>query len=94
MKPNSDKATGTADRRTNQRRPSAARIRLAVDRTEIEGQAENISETGVLFLTANELRVAIEIEENGAKRRRTGRLIRSQVMGPGKVGWAVEFDSQ
>ena len=92
MKPNHDRPTGTADRRTSQRRDSSARVRLFVEPSQIEGQAENLSETGILFLTTRELRVTVEVEENGATRRRAGRLIRSQVMGPGKIGWAVEFD--
>jgi hypothetical protein len=87
-----DKPTATDDRRVSRRRPSGARIRLSVEKNEIEGSVDNISETGVLFLTERELRVTVEIEESGTTRRRTGRLIRSQVMGPGKIGWAVEFD--
>ena len=92
MKSNPDKPTGTADRRAAQRRASSAHIRLFVESSEIEGEAQNISATGILFLTARELRVTVEIDEDGTTRRRAGRLIRSQVMGPGEIGWAVEFD--
>jgi len=94
MKSNPERAPRTADRRASVRRDSAARVRLFVEPSEIEGRAENLSDTGVLFLTARELRVTVEVEENGETRRRTGRLIRSQVMGPEKIGWAVEFDGE
>jgi PilZ domain len=93
MNANSKQPTGTADRRAARRLDSSARIRLRVAPSEIDGRAENISETGILFLTAEALRVSVEVEENGIAQWREGRLIRSQVMGPGKIGWAVEFDS-
>jgi hypothetical protein len=92
MNANKKPSAGVSERRVSPRRDSGARIRLFVDPSELDGRAENISESGVLFLTEEGLRVTVEVEENGAKRRRAGRLIRSQVMGPGKIGWAVEFE--
>jgi len=94
MNPRHERQDGTADRRATRRRDSAARIRLSIEASELDGRADNISETGILFLTEDSLRVVVEMEENGTRRRRAGRLIRAQVMEPGKIGWAVEFDRE
>ncbi len=51
-----------------------------------------MSQSGVLFFSEGDLRVTIEVDENGTTKRRTGRLVRAQRMRGDRFGWAVEFD--
>lgn len=94
MKPDHESKTAAAERRHGARRASTARVRLEVDTRTLEGQAENVSQTGVLFSTPENLRLVVEIDEGGRVTRRAGRLVRAQVIAPGRIGWAVEFDAE
>ena len=84
--------TGTADRRVTRRRTTQGTVRLWVESPELVGHADNVSQTGVLFFSEGPLRVTVEIEENGLRRKRAGRLVRAQRMRGDNIGWAVEFD--
>jgi hypothetical protein len=53
---------------------------------------DNISTSGVLFFTGADLRVSVQIVENGQPVVRSGRLVRAQRVRPEHVGWAIEFD--
>ncbi len=92
MNPPEKPATQTGERRRHQRRASQSKVRLTVESREIEGQVENISRSGLLFFSEGDLRVSVQIEENGATSKRTGRLVRAQRMRGESFGWAVEFD--
>ena len=81
-----------SDRRTNKRRHSAGKVGLRIEAAELEGELDNISPNGVLFFTAADLRVRVQLEENGQPVVRSGRLVRAQRVRPGHVGWAIEFD--
>ncbi len=81
-----------ADRRTDKRRRTAGKVKLVIDSATLEGEMDNISPSGVLFFTGADLRVSVEIEENGKQVVRTGRLVRAQRVRPEHVGWAIEFD--
>ena len=48
----------------------------------------------MLFFTDSSLKVTVEIHEDGAKRKRTGRLVRVQRMSLDSTGFAVEFDPE
>jgi hypothetical protein len=69
-----------------------ATIRLVLDTRELGGRAENLSSSGVLFFSEGDLRVTVEVDEQGQKLVREGRLVRAQRMRDGRLGWAVEFD--
>jgi hypothetical protein len=69
-------------------------VRLVVETRELDGEADNVSKTGVLFFSEGELRVTVEIEADGATRRIPGRVVRAQRMQGAHVGWAVEFDPE
>jgi hypothetical protein len=92
MNPPEKPAMQTSERRRHQRRASQSKVRLTVESREIEGQVENISRSGLLFFSEGDLRVSVQIEENGATSKRTGRLVRAQRMRGESFGWAVEFD--
>lgn len=87
-----DAFVDTDERRQHVRRASRASIRFVVDTPELTGRAENVSPGGVLFFSQGDVRVTIEIEEQGTKRLQTGRLVRAQRMRGDQIGWAVEFD--
>jgi hypothetical protein len=94
MDPHDNSASSTRDRRTKPRRASNASVRVLVAEQEITGQADDISRSGILFFTDSSLKIEIEIEEDGRTTRRTGRLVRAQVMSPDRIGWAVEFENE
>jgi hypothetical protein len=81
-----------ADRRTDKRRNSAGKVKLIIDAATLEGEMDNVSQSGVLFFTGADLHVAVEVEEDGRQVVRKGRLVRAQRVRPEHVGWAIEFD--
>jgi hypothetical protein len=85
-------ATETGERRRARRLTNRGRIKLSIETKELEGRAENVSQSGVLFFSEGDLRVTIDVEENGAVQHRSGRLVRAQRMRGDRFGWAVEFD--
>lgn len=92
MKRLEELSTETGERRRARRLDSRAHVRIAVDTAEMSGRADNISQTGILFFSEGELRVKLEIEDNGVVQSRTGRLVRAQRMRGDSIGWAIEFD--
>ena len=89
--PLSSSATA-ADRRTDKRRRSAGKVKLMIEAATLDGEMDNVSQSGVLFFTGADLRVSVEVEENGEQVVKTGRLVRAQRVRPEHVGWAIEFD--
>lgn len=85
-------ATETGERRRARRLTNRGRVQLTIETQQLEGRADNVSQSGVLFFSEGDLRVTVEVEENGAPRKRTGRLVRAQRMRGDRFGWAVEFD--
>jgi hypothetical protein len=92
MKRIDDQSIETGERRRLRRIPSRGRVKLTIDPHELEGRADNVSQTGVLFFSEGDLRVTVEIDDGGQKRKVTGRLVRAQRMRGDNFGWAVEFD--
>lgn len=88
-----ERKTDTADRRRSRRVESDVDVRMTVAAAELRGRAENVSASGVLFLTDASLRVTVEIGEGAARRVRTGKLVRAQRISGENVGWAIEFDA-
>jgi hypothetical protein len=86
------KDSRTADRRIAHRKASGALLRAHLEVSSLSGEVDNTSKTGILFFTDEELRLRLEITENGQTSTRTGRLVRMQRLQPGQNGWAVEFD--
>jgi hypothetical protein len=92
MEPREDPHTQVGDKRRHRRRNSAGRVRMSIDAMQITGEAENVSRSGILFFSQGNLRVKIEVEENGNVTKRSGRLVRAQRMRGDSFGWAIEFD--
>ena len=91
--PESSKKSATAaERRGDKRRHTSGRIELRIEGATLEGELDNISQSGVLFFTGADLRVSVRIEEEGRQVVRTGRLVRAQRVRAQHVGWAIEFD--
>lgn len=85
-------STSTSDRRRAQRRTLESPVRLNLSEQQLSGQASNLSSSGILFFTEGELRVTVEVEENGETRQVTGSLVRCERIQGERRGWAVEFD--
>jgi len=92
MKRFDDMSTETGERRRQRRATNRGTVKLKIDTQELEGHADNVSPTGVLFFSEGDLRVTVEVEENGTTRKVAGRLVRAQRMRGDSFGWAVEFD--
>jgi len=92
MKRLDDNSTQTGERRRNRRQPVRGQVKLKVQTKELEGRADNVSPTGVLFFSQGDLRVTVEITEGDETRTINGRLVRAQRMRGDNFGWAVEFD--
>ena len=92
MKRFDDMSTETGERRRQRRATNRGNVRLQIETQELEGHADNVSPTGVLFFSEGDLRVTVEIDEDGKSRKVTGRLVRAQRMRGDSFGWAVEFD--
>ncbi len=88
------KRTESGERRRSDRRESRAPVQVTIETRGLAGEAQNVSPSGVLFLTGDALRVVIEFEDGGRTERRTGRLVRAQRMTDRTIGWAVEFDRE
>ncbi len=86
--------TEVADQRREGRVPVQTRIRLCFDARTIEGMTDNVSGVGMLFFTDRPVVVAVQLEEGGEVRQRTGRLVRAQRMNEQSTGIAVEFDPE
>lgn len=84
--------TDISERRRSQREALRTKVQLAIETDSLAGFADNISQTGVLFFSSEQLRVTVEMDEGDKKVTRTGRLVRAQRMQGDSVGWAVEFD--
>jgi PilZ domain len=84
--------TEIAERRTSQRRATRSPVRVGIETRTLEGIADNISQTGVLFFSDDQVRVTVELDDNGRTLHRTGRLVRAQRIEGERTGWAVEFD--
>jgi len=67
-------------------------VHVTIDTGELEGTADNISPSGILFFTGGELRVTVEVSQNGELRRHSGNLVRCERIKGDRRGWAVEFD--
>jgi hypothetical protein len=87
-----DKKTHTGERRKDRRLAAEGTIRIRVGDQELLGITENVSTSGVLFVTEDCLRVTVELEEDGIIKRLSGRVVRTQRMKGGATGWAVELD--
>jgi hypothetical protein len=87
-----EKPSSTADRRRADRQVAANDVRMQLATDALEGRVDNISKTGVLFFSEGQLRVTVELVEDGHKVERHGRIVRAQRMRGDSVGWAVEFD--
>lgn len=90
--PNGTGAQTPEDRRDNGRARLSSPVQLHVEEAKLEGSADNISRSGVLFFTEGTLQVTVEIEEDGVIRSRNGRLVRSERIRGNQQGWAVEFE--
>ncbi|MDZ4774777.1 MAG: PilZ domain-containing protein [Planctomycetota bacterium] len=92
MKRFEDMTTETGERRRDRRATNRGYVKLKIDTQALEGHADNVSPTGVLFFSEGDLRVTVELEENGTSKTIHGRLVRAQRMRGDSFGWAVEFD--
>ncbi len=86
--------TAIGERRALERDDVQSSLRLTIETDALSGVTENVSGIGVLFFTDGDLRVSVELEEDGVRTKRTGRLVRVQRMSLDNTGFAVEFDPE
>ena len=82
------------DRRQSARRPVNGALRVVLETAQFGGDAENISPAGVFFFSTDELRVRVEVEEDGQPKTYRGRLARVARMSDEETGYAIEFDRE
>jgi hypothetical protein len=87
-----DPSSPTADRRRAAREASDSSVQVSINTGSLDGVANNLSKTGILFFTDGELRVTVEFVEDGEARKVTGSLVRCERIKGDHRGWAVEFD--
>ena len=92
--PDPDKASQTADMRKHDRTPEVGRLSLFAEEQHLQGELSNVSKGGVMFLSGESLRITVEIEHEGTRSIRSGRLVRVQRMNEDDTAYAVEFDAE
>ncbi len=90
--PSTDPGTDTADRRRAARLASDSAVQVSIETSELEGVANNVSQTGILFFTDGELRISVEFTEDGERKKLSGKMVRCERIKGDRRGWAVEFD--
>ncbi len=84
--------TSTTDRRQHNRTASEGKVQFTIHTSEMSGVANNISKSGILFFTDGDLRVTVEVEQEGEMQKYEGLLVRCERIKGARRGWAVEFD--
>jgi len=84
--------TSVGDRRRARRQAAQGEVRVIVETSELQGDADNIGRSGILFFTDGALRVKVEFEQDGVVREMRGQLVRCERIHGERRGWAVEFD--
>jgi len=92
--PARDREAALDDRRSRERKPSSAPLRVTLQEPAFEGVSDNLSEAGVFFTSEGRLRVRVELEVDGVRREYTGALVRVQRMSADSTGYAIEFDRE
>ena len=91
--PDRAEPSSTADeRRHGGRSETRVAISVKVDTDEFTGRTQNVSQGGVFFFSDNQLRVTVELEQDGDQVTRHGRLVRVERMNEETTGFAIEFD--
>ena len=92
--PNPDKVNQTADMRKHDRKLEVGSLSLFSEEQRLQGEISNVSGGGVMFLSGESLRVTVEIEHEGTRSIRSGRLVRVQRVNADDTAYAVEFDAE
>ncbi len=89
-----DRSSGptAADRRRNPRRATPAEVSIDFEGSSLQGAGRNISDSGLYFVTSDELKVHVTIEHNGQKTQVPARLVRIDDVTPSTWGVALKFD--
>ncbi len=86
--------TRIGERRRAQREEIRGKVRLLLPTQTLDGEADNVSRSGIQFFIDGEMRVEVEYEEAGVVRRMPGSLVRCERIRGKRSCWAVEFDPQ
>jgi len=89
-----ESTTRTSDRRRATRQSLDSQVKVVIDTSELKGVANNLSQTGILFFTEGELRVHVDVQEDGETKTYSGNLVRCERIKGEHRGWAVEFDNE
>lgn len=88
-----ESTTSTSERRRATRHALDSQVRVVIDTSELKGVANNLSQTGILFFTEGELRVHVDVDQDGETKTYSGNLVRCERIKGEHRGWAVEFDN-
>ena len=94
MTPREPFNVNTSDRRKAKRQPGGGKVTIHLETGALEGTASNVSKSGVLFFTDGDLKVIVEVEQDGEMQKRVGSLVRCERIKGEHRGWAVEFDHE
>ena len=83
-----------AERRVDTRRESTGTVKVRLETTALEGEASNLSRSGILFFTEGQLKVTVEVDEGDGPKTLTGSLVRTERIKGDRRSWAVEFDRE
>jgi hypothetical protein len=93
MDPAEKPASSLDERRTRERRPSRAPLRVRLETQAFAGVCDNVSETGVFLTSGARLRVTVELDDpDGGRRVLSGHLVRVQRMSADSTGYAIELE--
>jgi hypothetical protein len=84
----------TDERRQGGRDDTQVSITVKVATDEFVGRTQNVSQAGVFFFSGDQLRVTVEMEQDGERVHREGHLVRVERMNDETTGFAIEFDHQ
>lgn len=80
------------DQRRSDRRPIETPVDLRVLSTTLRGLSDNLSGVGLLLTSEESLVVEVELDVDGERIKKSGRLIRLARIDEGTSGLAIEFD--
>lgn len=91
-RPDPHDSTGTADLRNHERSHESGAVRLTLVGGELDARVDNLSAGGVMVVSDRSVEVEVEIERDGERVTRRGRLVRVQRLNAHETAYAIEFE--
>lgn len=85
-------STGIGERRASERASRSAEVSLRLESQVLEGNADNLSQAGVLFFCDNVLRVTAQLQGTGEREAYAAQIVRIESLDGVESSYAVAFD--